>query len=323
MRTSLIVILTSLIPLFLTAEDESEILPDGIIRESYDLRLPGHSDLNLYLKYPSGGKEAVQGVLAICKYGDRDLVLDLTGGSHHFGYLIEFAEQNQLALVAFGQPSRKGWNRTVSTDQLSNREAADQNRVLSALAREWSRTMERFARKYEIPAEGWLMYGLCGGAQYAHRIALREPDRFKAVHVHYGGSYDIPTEKGRKLFWLVTSRADEPAYIAAQRFYRQARELNYDMILKGYTQGNAPAEDAAYDPYDGKPDTLQNLSLEFFSYALRSETWDRTSEEAYTADYINGVVLPSSEASWIPRAQSIDLPSRAIAEAWGRLSEVP
>jgi hypothetical protein len=160
------------------------------------------------------------------------------------------------------------------------------------------------------------MYGLCGGAQYAHRIALREPERFKAVHVHYGGSYDIPTEKAKNLFWLVTSRADEPAYIAAQRFYRQARALDYNMILKGYTSRNAPRDFSEEDESN-----LKNISMRFFDYALRSNEWDRTSEEAYTADYVNGIVVPAASGGWIPREQAIDLPTREIAAAWGKISE--
>lgn len=297
--------------------DDKENLPEGVIKETYDLRTKGTAArLNLYLKYPSGGKEAVQGVIIICKFGDREIEFDLTGEGGRFGYLLEFAEQNQLAMVAFGQPARRGWNRTVSSDQLSSREAAEQDRKLDASAREWSRIVGQFARKYGIPENDWLMYGLCGGAQYAHRIALREPERFKAVHVHYGGSYDIPTPRAKDLFWLVTSRADEPAYIAAQRFYRKAREMNYNMILKGYNSRNAPR-----DFTEQSESNLQNLSVRFFNYALRNDEWDRTSEEAYTADYVNGIVVPAANAGWIPREQSVDLPSRAIASAWGEISD--
>ena len=300
-----------------TEEEDDAKLPSGIITEHYDLRLKGHKNLNLYLRYPSSGKKPVKGVIALCKYGERDIQMDLTEGSRHFGHILKFADEFQFATVAFGQPSTKGWNKTVSSDQLSNREASAQDRNLDALAREWSRTISRFARKYELPEKDWLLYGICGGAQYAHRIALRQPQHFRAVHVHYGGSYDVPTDEGKSIKWLVTSFSDEPAYIAAQRFYQNCREKDYSMILKGFSQKRRPGETVETDFY-GIRSPMRRLSLAFFKYAIEE---DDSVEEVFLADFVNGMVLPKNEGEWIPKSQTILLPSRALAEAWGKITE--
>lgn len=235
-------------------------------------------------------------------------------GGGNYGYLVEFANQHSLAAVVFGQPSRKGWNRTVSSDELAGREAASQDRNLDSLSREFSKVIDRFARKYQLPENDWFMYGTCGGAQYAHRIALRIPEKFKAVHVHTGGSYDLPTDQGKKVFWLVTSLSDEPAYIAAQRFYRNCRAKGYGIVLRGYSMRNAPAdyEDTyTWNALRGR----RNLSVKFFEYALNNDEWGSEGDN-FIADYVNETVVPEKEGSWIPASQAILLPGKELAAAW-------
>lgn len=300
------------------AQEAQEEIPDGIVMETYKSRQTGSVDFNIYLRYPSSGKDDIKGVLAICKHSDRGLATDLAGFTRHFGYLLKFADRHQLATIGFAPPGR-GWDRTANSDMLSRGNAVDQDKKLDGLARDLSRSLDRFAGKYKLPKSDWLLYGLCGGAQYAHRMAMRQPQYFKAVHVHYGGSYDVPTPKAKSIKWLVTSHADEPAYIAAQRFYRQCRAMDYQMILKGYTRSNAPEE---YDPdmaYTGVTG-LQKLSTDFFEYAITNKGKVDASQ-SYIADYVNGVVVPMAEGQWIPKSQAVILPTRKLAEAWGSISE--
>ena len=235
-----------------------------VIVESYDTG-NNQKDLNLYLRRPTSlaAGEPVKGVLAICKYGERNIEMDLSNGSRHFGYLVQFANERGLAVVAFGQPAKKGWDKNVSSADLSSRDARKQDAALDRMAREWSRIISRFATKHDLPDRGWLLYGICGGAQYAHRIALRQPQHFRAVHVHWGGSYDVPTHEGSSILWLVTSWADEPAYVAAQRFFRGCVKENYRVILKGHRRGK-PAE-TGLDPGNNPQ---AELSRRFFDFAL-------------------------------------------------------
>jgi len=294
-----------------------EVLPPGVILETYSTRQKGSADIHLYLRYPSSGKEDVKGVIAVCSPGGRGLGKYLDSNSRYYGYILKFADKHHLATVAFGPPGR-GWDRTKNSDMLSTRAANVQNKALGGLARDLSRAIDRFAKKYQIPEKDWLLYGLCGGAQYAHRMALREPQHFKAVHVHYGGSYDVPTPEGKSINWLVTSLADEPAYIAAQRFYQQCKKMDYKMILKGITRKSAPGEYDATIEYTGL-NPLQQLSLDFFEYSL-NDKGKPDPNQIYIADYVNGLVVPVKESEWIPKSQAVVLPSRKLAEAWGSIS---
>lgn len=319
-----------------SAQDTDTALPTmpGIIVEGFDSRKKGFRDLNLYLRYPHGGeKKEVNGVLAICLYGERGLRdWSLNPQSSRFGHLVNLADRHGLAVVAFGQPASGAWNRTVSSSDLAGREASQQDRKLDTFAREWSKIINQFSARHGLPSEGWLLYGICGGAQYAHRLALREPKHFLAVHAHYGGSYDVPTAQGAQLQWLITSWADEPAYEAAQRFFKACREANYPIILKGLKRQGS-GDPGGFDNFGG--DLLfgqrrnEQLSVAFFEYALAKRDRERElprgpaepEEIAYIGDFVNEMVVPATEAQWIPKSQRVPLPTRSLAEAWGPIEE--
>ena len=281
-----------------------------VISETFDTG-DAQRDLTLRLLRPSG---EVAGVLVLVSPGERGIESSLAGGGY-LGYLIEFAKERNLAVIAFGQTANAGWDRNVSAADLARRDASKLDRKFDDIAREWSRIATRFAIKHELPKDGWLLYGFCGGAQYAHRLALRQPQHFKAVHVHWGGSYDIPTPHGSSLVWLVTSWADEPAYVAAQRFYQACLAQKYRIILKGHVRGQKAETDL-----EPNENPQAELSRRFFDFALNQPA-PLKHEAEYLADYINEIVLPAGQASWVPRKQAIWLPTRELAEAWGKIED--
>ena len=81
-----------------------EILPSGVLKETYSTRQQGSADITFYLRYPSSGSENVKGVKAICPPGGRGLAVHLADKSRHYGYLLDLADKYQLATVAFGPP---------------------------------------------------------------------------------------------------------------------------------------------------------------------------------------------------------------------------
>lgn len=284
-------------------------LPEGVVMETYDFNAGGKKTLSFYLRYPSSGKDDVRGVLFFCTPGEPGIYVS-------GGHLQNFTEEHKIAVVGFGQPGRR-WNTTVNSDSLSGREAADQNQSLNAASREWSRLAKRFCRQHDLPESDWFIYGICGGAQFAHRLALRESSLFKAVHVHYGGSYDAPSQSGKSIHWLVTTHADEPCYMAAQQFFANSRALGYSMILKGYTRSKAP-ELYEGDFLGGGRGGLQQLSVTFFESVLTKEQKSDVtpSGEVFVADIVNGLVVPQKEASWIPPSQAVILKGKKLADAW-------
>ena len=87
------------------------------------------------------------------------------------------------------------------------------------------------------------------------------------------------------------------------------------MILKGHRRGK-PAE-TGLDPGNNPQ---AELSRRFFDFALNSDDATSYSPE-FIADYVNEVVLRAGDAYWIPKEQAVWLPSREIAEAWGKIEE--
>lgn len=233
------------------------------------------------------------------------------------GHLQDFVEQRNIAVIAFGQPGGGRWNRTVNSDLLSSAEAAEQDRKMDEISREWASLAKRFCRKNNLPDRDWFIYGACGGAQFAHRVAFRTPELFRAIHVHYGGSYDEPAMKGKSIEWLVTTHADEPSYIAAQHFFRKCREMGFQIILKGYTRRSAPElyED---DFFGGGRGGMQGLSRQFFENSIAKAKGQSVGEERFIGDVVNGSVFPEKEGAWIPRKQAVILEGSALAEAWER-----
>lgn len=298
-----------LIPLFFAGSAAAET-PE-IISETFETD-EGRGNLTFHLLLPPGEAE---GVLFFVAPGDRGtLEGQMTSGTGHYGYLVNYAQQRNLAVIGFGQNASGSWDRNVSSGDLARREAARLDRKFDEIAREWARFASRFVEKHDLPESDWLIYGICGGAQYAHRLALRQPQLFKAVHAHWGGSYDVPTDQGARTIWLITSWADEPAYVAAQKFYQACRAKNYRIILKGHVR-DRNLEETELDPY---LNPQAELSRRFFDFALSQD--EPTKHEAeFLADYINEVVLPAGDAFWVPKEQAIWLPNRAIAEAWGKI----
>lgn len=285
---------------------------DGLVVTTFPARVKGLRDMIFYLR-PVGGIYARQakGVLAICSVrAEIDVDMYLSASSSAFGYLIDFADKNDIAVMAFGQPTTGGaWNRRVSTDEMEAAEADIFDKNFESVSREWARAASKFASDNKLPTSGWLLYGMCGGAQYAHRLALRHPRMFKAVHAHYGGSYDVPTRGGNSVLWLITTWEDDVGHVPSQRFYRACTELNYRIMIRSLPRTADPEEQR-----------LKRLSLLFFEHALTVKGPADVKAE-YIGEYISNVAFPAAKASWIPREQAVPLPTREMAEAWGEIQE--
>ncbi|HPA17937.1 MAG TPA: hypothetical protein PLU30_09325 [Verrucomicrobiae bacterium] len=286
--------------------------PDGLVVATFPARVSGIRDMKFYLR-PVGGvlDRKPKGVLAICAVGERvEIPTYLSASSPDFGYLVDFADRNDLAMMAFGQPTKGGaWDRRVSGDEMEADIARDFDKNFEAVAREWARAATKFAADNRLPTTGWFLYGMCGGAQYAHRLALREPRMFKAVHAHFGGSYDVPTRGGNSVLWLITTFEDDVGHVPSQRFYRSCLDLGYRIMIRSVPRRADPGEQR-----------VRKLSLLFFEYALGVKGPADVKAE-YIGDYVNNVAFPAAKASWIPKEQSVVLPTRAMAEAWGEIQE--
>lgn len=298
-------------------------------------RIPRYENITFYLRMPRGWSEAsvpyssskeisVRGVLAVCSHRvDPDIVAGNVKANGPFRHLVRFADRHKLALVTW--TNFKGYVTGTSGDEMDRKEYAEYDRNFNQRVREWENGYSRLATRYGLPRENIMIYGISGGAQMAHRLVLRRPNYFSAVHVHVNSSYDVPSRDANSVLWLVTTGTREYGYPAGERFYRQALEQGYHMIFRA--EENLGHRDSP---------ATRNLSLKFFEYALRfipdptNPEWKAPPENAfyfmryptYVGDYFNQIVFPVNKAEAnIERQWMVPLPTKDIARAWGMIIE--
>ncbi len=175
--------------------------------------------------------------------------------------------------------------------------------------------MEDLIRDYKLPANQWLLYGMSRGGQWAHRIALRQPQFFAAVHIHINSSYDEPTPEATGLEWLVSTGELEAGYPAAKRFYAAALAQNYRMILHGEPKLG----------HENHPN-IDRLSDAFFDQMierLKATAPGRPTspQERFVGNYFIHEYVPRENGARVPELYRVVLPGRAVADAWGLEAE--
>jgi hypothetical protein len=313
-----------------------------ILQRSMATRNPKQPSIDLYLRLPRQDvKKPISGVLAFCTWEKdqagilskldiqaNDKPVDLPGAAALVRSVIRYAEDHNMAVLTWGTVD--AWNNQLSTDELEREKQKEFDRNFDLLANTWERGVKELCREAGgIPTNNMLLYGISRGAQWAHRLALRKPDYFLAVHVHIPSTFDKPTGQANKTLWLLTTGELEYGYEKAKVFYNECRSLDYPIMFKGIVgighQGS-PIADA--------------LGLKFFDYALSvkdqrdqldklkgsklsryitkaSGPWLRDFREPeFLGDFVNQDCFPVAQADMIPNGFRVPLPNKALAEAW-------
>lgn len=268
----------------------------------------------------------VRGVIAICTW-DKDpenLKKNLTYDLTYFKDLIAFADNNNLAVITWSNFG--GYSPSLSSDEMTKQQSKDSNFMFNDRLSEWEKGFRNILHKYNLPKNAILLYGFSGGAQIAHRIALRLPKYFAGIHIHVNSSYDIPNSRAKNIVWLVTTGELEYGYPAATRFYQKMIDLGYAVIFKaGENLGHATNAQ------------INRLSLEFFKYMINfvpdpsNPDWKAPPIDQfyllrhpiYVGDYLNQVAYPVDKAlsNVADRKYMVTLPTKPLAEAWGTIIE--
>lgn len=266
------------------------------------------------MRLPEGAKDGrdAQGVLAYCTWEQdpQQLILKLDDKSVQSDPVKHFAVSHNLAIIQWNCCLL--WDRRKSFEELTAKQARTTDANFDKVAAAWERGVWQLNQQMRLPMTNMLLYGVSGGAQWAHRLALRKPAYFRAIHVHVNSSYDAPTPAARRCLWLITTGEVEHGYTAARRFYADGRALDYPIFFKaGEGLGHA-----------GNPQ-ITKLGLAFFEYALgpASRTQLRPEEAPYVGDWLNQTVYPRAWAARVPPGQCVWLPTRELATAWGELRE--
>lgn len=314
-----------------------------IVQKTIPTRNPSQPTLQLSLRIPASvgdGKE-VSGVIAFCTWENNqndilgkltsetnDKPVDLPGGAM-VRAIIEFAEVHNLAVLTWG--TVEAWDNRLSTEELDRKRQKEFDHGFDMLASAWERGVKELARETGIPKTNYLLYGISRGAQWAHRLALRKPDYFLAVHIHIPSTFDKPTGDGKKPLWLVTTGELDYGYQRAQRFYSECQLLGYPIIFKGIVGIGHAGSSLADD-----------LGWRFFEYALSvrelRDQFERKKKDPFArfgkatpgpwleafrmpeffGDMVNQGCFPVQEAHLIPQTFRVPLPTKILADAWNR-----
>lgn len=315
-----------------------------IVQKTVPTRNPRQPNLDLYLRLPPSAQEGkeVSGVLAFCTWEANqaailskldmrsdDKPIDLEGPTGMVRAIIEFTEKHNLAILTWGTVD--AWNNDLNTAELARKQQKESDRTFDLLATAWERGVKELGRETGIPQKNYLLYGVSRGAQWAHRLALRKPDYFLAVHVHIPSTFDKPTPEANKPLWLLTTGELEYGYERAQQFYAGCRAFGYPIIFKaivGIGHSGSHIADA--------------LSVRFFEYALsvqdlregyekrRKDPFARNKEDPsapwlesfrspeFFGDLMNQECFPVAKLDQIPEPFRVPLPTKILAEAWNQ-----
>jgi hypothetical protein len=302
--------------------------PSPLIEQKVDSDNSSYPAFTLLLHLPHGisDPKQVHGVLAICMLAgsvgeirDRLQAIKPDGDANPY---FAFAESHGLAIIAWG--ARWVWNSCANFDELDHDQIHIWDNNFQQLADAWDRGVQMLVQNYGIPDHDYLMYGLCAGGEWVHRLALHKPDRFLAVQMHISTSYDAPTPEARRVMWLLTTGEFDSGCDRARRFYSAARDLGYPIIFKsvlGLSHADSPV--------------AEQLGVRFFDYALavkarrdsaaaadltRSQPLDLSGFDAapFYGDLMNQEMFAAGERDMIPSSFLVPLPSREIAEAWNK-----
>lgn len=320
---------------------ERKTAMDPLIEHMIQIDNPNQPQFTLFLRPPLGMTDASQAKGVLCMSvvagnldGVKRQLQGFEAGDDLEG-ILKFAEDRKLIIICWG--FRYGlWDSHKNWDDLSPDVARDMDKTFDDVANGWERGVQYFVKEYGIPSNGYLMWGISGGSQFACRLALRKPDYFLAVHVHIPSSFDKPTPEASKILWCLTTGELEPGYQRSLRFYTQCRALGYPMIYKAIEglghEGSPIADDIGLKFFDyalsvrGQRfayDASLNDPLKQFQMAQSDsgnvQPWlNSFYKPAYVGDAVNQGMVPYEQEDTVPMGFRVPLPTKEIAEAWNK-----
>lgn len=308
---------------------------DPVIEHVVKTGNPDQPQITLFLRPPDGITDAseIKGVLAACVLANRaediKMQLQARNPSQEVNGLMRFADKHKLAILCWG--SQTLWNPGANYDELQLRKARELDRAFDQVARGWERGVHELHEKYGIPERNFFLWGICGSAQWAHRLAMRKPDYFLAAYIHLPSSFDKPTPEAAKILWMLTAGELDGGYDRSVQFYQSCREAGYSIVYKpiaGLGHAGSPIADM--------------LGLKFFEFAMGLKEQRQTLDEKLAkvelgqkmkitepwleqfknpplyGDFLNQQVFPADKVEKIPAAFRVPLPTKEIAEAWNK-----
>lgn len=318
---------------------EREAVIDPVIEHVVKTHNEKQPQITLFMRPPVGMTDVseAEGVLALCLLANNVAEikrrLQELDAKDDVGSILRFANQHNLVILCWG--SRSLWNPRANWDEQSKQINKQMDETFDDVAKAWAKGVEELSRKYGMPDKDFLLWGMSGSAQYAARLALRQPQYFLAIHVHVPSSFDKPTPEANRVLWCLTTGENEGGYERSLRFFSACRVFGYPIIYKAIIGlGHA-----------GHP-FAEKLGLKFYEYALSlreekskfenemnnnfsnirkewikkpNRPWpDSFRNPAFVGDVVNQVICQFDRANIIPTNFQTMLPTRELADIWAQ-----
>lgn len=313
-----------------------EIFVDPVIEYKVKTKSKKQPHITFFIRFPVGITNVAdsRGVLAMCLLAhnveEMKRKLQNLKADDEVGGLLRFAQDNKLTIICWG--AKQLWNPRYNWDEQSKKINRLQERDFNEVSDAWAKGIDDISRKYGLPKNNFLLWGISAAGQYAARLALKKPEYFLAVHVHIPSSFDNPTRNAKKILWCLTTGENEIGYQRSLNFLRHCQQLGYPIIYKAIPGlGHSEHQSA------------NQLGLVFFKYALleqknRNKNSTRVLPNAndlphfalqqntscpesfrnpiYWGDVINQQKLSLIETKFVDEMNIIALPTKEIADAW-------
>lgn len=293
---------------------------------------PKQPKITLFFCPPEGIEDAseLNGVIAYCMLGDsaEHLIRKIQRQDPDDGinYLRAFAQRNKLGLLMWG--STRLWDPQKNYTEYERKQYRELDEAFDAVANAWEEGLIYLHKTYGIPKEYLLLEGFSGSAQWAHRLALRKPEYFLAVHIHIPSSFDKPRMEANKILWCVTTGELEGGYESSKIFYADCRALDFPIIYKAIPKLGHQDSVIAYDFRDRFFEFALSLRDKRKAYDEQLKNQRNTTNNGpwveefrnapYVGDILNQSLYPISEVDMIPENLRVYLPTQAIADAWNQ-----
>lgn len=291
--------------------------PNPVITKTIQTGIKEFPEMTFALRLPSKGGPRPR-ILAY-SYWHEDVGSVLKKARDDTFFWNRYAEKRGLAVVTWNVKSL--WSNLRSFDQINNREIVKQRRILDDVAREWNRGIRELARAHGIADRGILLYGCSRGANFAVRLATRDPDLLSAVVAHIANSFERPSPVVSNVVWAITNGEMDQGAPNAKRFYDQCRALGLPVFLR-FFPGLGHDEN----------DESRTFAQRFFDYVMSAEIPGRSlaaelvktlKTPGHVADLTNYLVVDAAREEEVPPEQRIAIPDQKMAELWGRVLGSP
>lgn len=314
--------------------EKREKAEDQLIEHKVRTTNPRHPEITLFLRMPKkiSSPSDIKGVIALCVLASSVEEMKRRLQDHQnpeLGITLNYADANQLAVVCWG--ARTLWRPGASHDELEKETNLSIGASFDQVANAWERGVQDLHRLYGIPKRDFMLWGVCGAAQWGHRLVMRKSDYFLAAYIHIPSSFDRPTKDAARVLWLLTTGELDSGYERGGRFYRHCISLGYPIIYKPIPNlghaGSPIADQLAVRLFDYAltlREQRQALDVKWqwlkrSGHDLPQRPWiESYSKPLYYGDFLNQVLVESSKKQRIPEALRVPLPTKAIADAWNR-----